>query len=776
MHAGWNIAPDEKKFVTSSNNDYNNIALVNKRIPNSKCEYYVFGLDVDILDEALATEFREYLISEYGEQTFMIRYGKRPKFMAVFKTSEIITTKSGKNVKTIRAYSSDGNNPHIDTVEQFVAFGQYANTSNIYEWEWNRHPFNTPVESLPLMNLAEWEKTAKMFIDICANNGLGTSEVKAKHTKTGDASKDEEALMNAISSKENENISESEVLHVLKMIEDKGVITPSSSYQDWYKLMCALVEWGNSTNNLKRAKEIAHEFSARSKTKYSYRAFIKQWDDLVKRVDLNLDKITIRTLIYYANKDTVLTLTNALNKIVNSNDFTTFFQAVAKSDITSIERNAMVNLITDKARSLGIKLTTKFVEEQCQMLIPEGTYSEWVYVLSTNSFYHPKYAKNGISKDSICCYFLSKGLGPKTINIGISSNLIPVYPDVDYVPYSDVVFEVNKTLCYNNWDSDTAPVDLYYKGRGNKDIAKRIERFFKLVYGDNSDCAYLMDLISTIARNRGKPLGILILIVHTLKGSGKTMTTDIMKAVVGYSNASDGPHVLNPESSFDKFGQACLIVCNDSIIKSAELYSTFMREIVSGKTVHVEYKYENPKTVANIRTFVFTHNDPDKFYFDSNDRRVAVFTPILNDKTDIELLSDVFADMVDLLSNQDNHDWIYSYFLNRSMVNEIVCGASQAKETAAARRLASFAKSEFQQVLYDYVLEYPDTIYIPRVDLMDICRQNRIKLPPIGDKMDKEAAALGYIRVRHSDGYRETACYVNKDKLAELETDTDLFN
>lgn len=138
----------------------------------------VIGVDIDILDADVAMTVRASVIARLGE-TPLIRVGKRPKALLVYRCSEKMSKLSYQPIEVL----ADG--------QQFVAYGVHPDTGLPYTWE-QETPDETPVESLQLVTPAQVEEAIKEAF------ALIPEEMRAKrlrssdggqHTPSGDSAK-----------------------------------------------------------------------------------------------------------------------------------------------------------------------------------------------------------------------------------------------------------------------------------------------------------------------------------------------------------------------------------------------------------------------------------------------------------------------------------------------------------------------------------------------------------------------------------------------------------
>ncbi len=105
-----------------------------------------FGVDVDIDDEALAHQVHGLAARVLGVGG-LVRYGRRPRRMLVFRTEGGIALPS-KSV----AFGSGHKVELIGAGKQFVAFGVHPKTLAPYEWEGDRGPHNVAVAEIPAVD------------------------------------------------------------------------------------------------------------------------------------------------------------------------------------------------------------------------------------------------------------------------------------------------------------------------------------------------------------------------------------------------------------------------------------------------------------------------------------------------------------------------------------------------------------------------------------------------------------------------------------------------
>lgn len=89
-------------------------------------EFPVVGIDVDVVDEALADEFTQFVLSTLGETIY--RIGKAPKTMLIYRYES-----AGLRKQASHKYGA-GRVEILGQGQQFVAFGIHPDTRKAYSW------------------------------------------------------------------------------------------------------------------------------------------------------------------------------------------------------------------------------------------------------------------------------------------------------------------------------------------------------------------------------------------------------------------------------------------------------------------------------------------------------------------------------------------------------------------------------------------------------------------------------------------------------------------
>ena len=141
------------------------------------------GVDIDVLDEAVAEELQNLLWLMIGDNgQALVRYGRRPKRAVLFQTSE-----SFDKLSTPFFISPNGDAHRVEVLcdgQQFIAHGTHPDTGAAYEWE-GGEPASVPRDDLPHLSAS----VAAEFVAKATELMRGRGWVIRGKQKNGDARK-----------------------------------------------------------------------------------------------------------------------------------------------------------------------------------------------------------------------------------------------------------------------------------------------------------------------------------------------------------------------------------------------------------------------------------------------------------------------------------------------------------------------------------------------------------------------------------------------------------
>jgi hypothetical protein len=692
-----NVNPSSKRPIgVKWNKDLNGKTFINTAY--NMCSVGIvaklgmFCIDIDVTDETLSDIILEYFIDKYGKDTFLIRYGNKPKFAMIFQTTDIVVASSVGEEANVRSFYICDSKEHEFKVEhplQVVAFGIHPTTNKLYEWVNNRSPLNIKLRTLPVINLKDWELIKDDIGKLVADQGfkikesVGRIQSLIKGTKDIIMDTTDNTIINTVRSHEQDYTHRTveEIRTLLEKLSVMGHVRPQSSYPEWMLVVYAVAQWAYDSNQIEEGSELLHEYSKKAPELYNSRDVEKQYRVVVKRCGKEGKKITLASLYNLLNIDTYNTLRNKIKVCRDEMDYVDLMGDVARAKLKDWEFDAIITAIHKSTNLFSLAQIRKY----CKKRVDPAIFAHWCKVASDDLVYHPVLARDGINRaafnDMYCNY------ADNALRLALSSGYIQNYSYVSHIAYG----ESDNRNTVNMWDMDTAPMDIPEKW-----VARLIEKFVYTVYGRNADAELFLDLCTAVARNRGVRLGLLIMLVGEVQGTGKSMTAALIKNIVGLKNTFETNARNALVSNFDHFGKnAVIVVMNDPSLDNYDKFNDFIKTHVTEPYVPSERKFKDPEVIHNNRTFIITSNKVKQIQYSANERRMLVFSPILKTKTQIELARPLFDGMAVLL-NGDYSDAIYSYFLHRIPTTEINVSSGKPYVTKAAKSILTEALSPLQ--------------------------------------------------------------------------------
>jgi hypothetical protein len=365
--------------------------------------------------------------------------------------------------------------------------------------------------------------------------------------------------------------------------------------------------------------------------------------------------------------------------------FNEIMEDVANCDMDDLERSHLIEEIKEVMLSKGLKVSLGIIRHKCQKKLDTTMFNGWYFVMSNDRFYHSKLARSGISPDAFNRTY--SNVSPNVANQVVALDLVEKMAYVVCIPFLPKIITDN-TL--NIWDRTTAP-----RNRAIKKVSLLLYKFFTLIY-PKKDGIYLMDIFTELARHRDKRLGICPIIAGKIKGTGKSITTLIMSAIVGRDNFQPCTAQAVVQSSFSKFNNSSLVVFDDPKLLNMEDFWESMKTLITSNNVYDENKFETATKRINTRSFIITTNDIDKIYALLGDRRFCLFEPQIYCEDDKDMFVDVIDEVVKVIViplesiddevRKEIEDAIFAFFYNRKQVNKITIAEGKALLTESAKR------------------------------------------------------------------------------------------
>lgn len=127
--------------------------------------YPVVGVDIDVTDEAVASEVTKILLAEFGETIY--RIGKPPKILFVYRYEY-----AGVKKKYSQKYPI-GRIEILGSGQQFVAFGIHPETNRPYSWPGILGSIlDIPAADLPVLNDEKVNQLFKKFDLLCQSRNI----------------------------------------------------------------------------------------------------------------------------------------------------------------------------------------------------------------------------------------------------------------------------------------------------------------------------------------------------------------------------------------------------------------------------------------------------------------------------------------------------------------------------------------------------------------------------------------------------------------------------
>jgi putative DNA primase/helicase len=243
------------------------------------------ALDVDVTDIKCSDVILKNIIKNFGKD-ILVRVGKYPKFLVLFKVQSGDTIKKHKLYLNSTLGSSDGQAVEILGLgQQFVCYGKHPDTGTEYQWVTKHEPLNTHINDLPILSLKDiqtWLTNLQNILPegwtVSKIDGLPQKFIPAQVTNYP-------AVVNFMGNK-SQNLSKDDIVLHLRNIN-------ADSYDVWIRVGMALHDYYDEAET---GLEIWDDWSY-SSVKYKTGECDKLWDSFYKKIN----NVTIAYIVMMSN-------------------------------------------------------------------------------------------------------------------------------------------------------------------------------------------------------------------------------------------------------------------------------------------------------------------------------------------------------------------------------------------------------------------------------------------------------------------------------------------
>lgn len=230
-----------------------------------------------------------------------------------------------------------------------------------------------------------------------------------------------------------------------------------------------------------------------------------------------------------------------------------------------------------------------------------------------------------------------------------------------------------------------------------------VKPFTSLIDFLTSDCTaeerqWLWRWLAYPIQNPGAKLASAVTFYSNAQGTGKTLVGEIMGRIYGRNFTKINQQQLH--SPFTGWIDSKQLVLGDEItgndsVRDRKRTADQLKDLITGKTIMVEHKYQVPWEIPNCTNFIFTTNHSNAFFMETHDRRYFVVrAPDIPESTK-------FYDEVAAWRDSGGAAHLMQYLLSMDLGD--FNPFTQPPVTSAKVEMTDMNRSEFGQWLHDVI-------------------------------------------------------------------------
>lgn len=194
-----------------------------------------------------------------------------------------------------------------------------------------------------------------------------------------------------------------------------------------------------------------------------------------------------------------------------------------------------------------------------------------------------------------------------------------------------------------------------------------IEHFFThlmwIVNDDKEVYEYLLNWVAHIIQMPHKKTMVMPILYSATQGVGKNLFTDCLDKIFGkyYLALGDTKEFAN---NFNSHMQNKLLGVIDEMNMRARDLSNELKNIITRKTIWIEYKGKNKYALTDYLNYLATTNNENIIQMPKGERRHMVVHCREEKVKKREIMN-----MLDIINNEERHWNLYTYFKNRDITN-----------------------------------------------------------------------------------------------------------
>lgn len=678
----------------------------------------VVAIDLDITDESLVKELRDYIELNLG--TAPVRIGRAPKCILLFKTeSPFRKMKTGK-------FQDEWNDRHEVEIladgQQFVAFGLHQDTGRPYHWVDDRSPATIAIDDLPeitaedakaiiihaqsLFKREKWEKVSGGLISGTLN--IDENDPFAEDVTQVDLPPEEIRF---------------------QLMKIRG----NEDYERWREIGMALF---HQFDGGEEGLEMWHEWSE-SADNYDHDELDKKWESF--RIDgKNRAPITARTIIKLAKEETTAqTVQKALElrtAFYEAKDMTQWRDTCARTrraEIDSIARSEIGEIArASYARITGVKIS---MVEMRKAIAYDPVTSEktarwlkdWVFDTKEDRFYHliskctmsiqsfnMVHQKHALTKKDI----IEGRTVPSRMPVELALDIFKI-PEVHgriYAPSEDSIFHMDGIRVANTYPEYQVPqLKREYTPR-DKWAIRIVKNHIKHLLTDPKEQELFVDWLAWIVQNPGKRVNWAMVLQGT-QGDGKSFFGFLLREVMGVSNVRMvNANILEGQFNGWSHGQ-CVVVVEEPRLQGHNRYDVLnkIKPLITNPIIEIHPKGKDPYNVINTCSYFLPTNFRDALPLGEDDRRHCVLFSRWQNRAELRNFikenPDYYSDLYQTISDMETVRALRTWLIDHEVSGSFP-GGGDAPMTKWHSYMVDAAKPETIRAIQEIIDEgqYPD--------------------------------------------------------------------
>lgn len=737
---GWQKKPLEPADVIKHPNY--SVGIITKHTP---------AIDIDVDDEECATLVRNFIDECFDSPPF--RYGKKPRQLAIFKTSEPF-----KKLMSNKYVDEIGLEHRVEILgdgQMFVAYGKHKSGK---EYRWTEEP--PLLNDLPELNLELAKKVIKFFENL-AENKFGWEIVNRRRVPDmSDGSADIADLQIPT------DHTLDEIVEVLEDLDEKYW---NGDRDDWLNVGMAI---HHQCQGCDEGFEIFDTWSS------PYVGYSREECETVWRSfdsSANRKVITFRAVVTWAkesrelaHKQKVEDIKKSLEEIENKEDekkLKRVLEEIKNTDISPLDKLSIESLVKDAAKKVtGASPTKGDVKALCKKRSAVSGAPPWanpyVWVESDDKFYHLD-DQHVVSERSFNVrhnrHTVPAELG-RASDYLFSLGLVESVQGLRYIPGGGERVRDETNIWVNTYRPSGVPFDPNYSLSDKEQTAIKIFEYHIREHlmdstksGGRRNGQLLLDYLSYVLRNPGKRVTWAIILKGTT-GDGKTFLCDIMQALIGRDNFN----VLNPEllsTPFTGWATGSVLTVMEEIhVNGKDRYeiANKLKPYITNDFINVNEKFIKQYTARNYTNYLATTNYESAIPIEDNDRRFAPMFTRWN-KTDLCAFKKENPTYYHRLFNCFRYLEAINYFLRTREISSEFQPVGDAPVTWERELMIDLNRSQDENTIVELIAEHGDSNPTCCETLIDIRTLKRLWQTSLGQPYPQRGVSkilerLGYQR------------------------------